>query len=282
MAYLWPTLFAVGIWWFSTVLLMWRLRLPAQHIWRTLFVAWCVLGAGIVLAGMSLDRPTALGACMAFAAALAVWGWHETVYLLGLLTGPRPSACPAGATTFERFRFGVAASLYHELAVLLTVIGVWWWSAGAANTVAAEAFTVLWLLRWSTKINIFFGVHNLHTEFWPERLRYLETYVGNRPNALAAAGSVLLFAALALWVLGSGDAVALPGSLTAGFEPARHALLLTLLALGVAEHVFLAVRLNDEWLWSLAGNGEPAPQRLSVRATLLRDGKLPRIDGRGK
>jgi putative photosynthetic complex assembly protein 2 len=275
MLYLWPTLCAIGIWWLSTLILMWRLRQPDAQTAKTLITVWVILVGGVVLLGASFQAATPLGACMAFGGAMAIWCWHETVYLLGLLTGPRPAACPAGASNAERFRYGVAASLYHELAVLVTAALIWWWAWDAANLVGAKAFTMLWLLRWSTKVNIFFGVTNLHTEFWPDRLRYLESYIGDRPSTLAMTGSAGLISILAVWAMtpyGHADAVYLQS-----FAATSTALLLTLVMLGALEHLFLALRVRDEWLWSLAGQGRAPQEPLSVRAALARDGKLPDI-----
>ena len=138
MVYFWPTVFALALWWASTVILLKRIKMPDSHRGGTLTAAWMILLLGVVLFGFSLPLATPLGACVAFAGALAIWCWHETVYLLGFLTGPRPLACPPDASGSERIRYGIAASLYHELAVLLTVGLLWWWSAGADNALGAK------------------------------------------------------------------------------------------------------------------------------------------------
>ena len=102
-----------------------------------------------------------------------------------MVTGPRPRACPAGASGSERFVLGVKASLWHELAIVATAALLAWLTWGAANTTALITFVVLWLMRWSAKLNIFLGVRNLHQEFWPDHLSYLGSYVGRRAaNAL--------------------------------------------------------------------------------------------------
>ncbi|MEM6819472.1 MAG: DUF3623 family protein [Pseudomonadota bacterium] len=275
MVYFWPTVFALALWWSSTVILLKRIKMPDSHRGGTLTAAWMILLVGVVLFGFSLTLATPLGACMAFAGALAIWCWHEAVYLLGYLTGPRPLACPPDASGSERFRYGIAASLYHELAVLLTVGLLWWWSAGADNALGAKVLTALWLLRWSTKINIFFGVANLHTEFWPERLRYLESYVGQQPNRSAMLVSGLLITLLAVWAVVSGGAA--DGLAAPGYSATATALLLALIILGALEHVLLALRVKDEWLWSLAVEPTTEAAPISVRASLATDGKLPNI-----
>ncbi|MEL7311021.1 MAG: DUF3623 family protein [Pseudomonadota bacterium] len=275
MTYLWPALCAIGIWWLGTLLLLWRLRLPDANTGTTLVWVWAFLVLGVVLIGASLTSATPLGACMAFGGAMAIWCWHETVYMLGLLTGPRPASCPPGVDNRQRFHFGVLASLYHELAVFATAILIWWWAWDAANLVGAKAFTMLWLLRWSTKINIFFGVANLHTEFWPDRLRYLESYVGNKPSAGAMVGSSLLVLLLAFWALTPYGHDG--GIYSDAYAASSSALLVTLVLLGALEHLLLGLRVKDEWLWSLAGQDLRAREPLSVRASLARDGRLPDI-----
>lgn len=275
MTYLWPALCAIGIWWLGTLLLLWRLRLSSAHTATTLVWVWMILLFGVVLIGGSLNAATPLGACMAFGGAMSIWCWHETVYMLGLLTGPRPAPCPPDADNVQRFRFGVLASLYHELAVLLTAILIWWWAWDAANLVGAKAFTILWLLRWSTKVNIFFGVANLHTEFWPDRLRYLESYVGNKPSVGAMIGAFALIVLLSVWALTPYSHAG--GIYSDAYSVSASALLLTLVLLGGLEHLLLGLRVKDEWLWSLAGQNPRTQAPLSVRASLVRHGQLPDI-----
>lgn len=277
MLYLWTALFALGSWWLSTLLLLKRVQLPDSSNRQTLLVVSAVLLFGVLLIGISLQLESALGACIGFGGALAVWCWHEAVYLLGMLTGPRPLPCPPHARLADRFRFGIKTSLYHELAVLLTVAVVWLWSFGEPNAVGAKALTMLWLLRWSTKINIFFGVINLHTEFWPDRLRYLETYVGDRPNRWAMLGSLALIMLLGAWAL---LPVLQDGGSNAMHQTAAAMLLMMLVGLGALEHVLLGLRVRDEWLWTLAGPPASSPKPVSVRAALLRDGKRPDIQGK--
>ena len=198
-----PIALAIGLWWLTTILLLWRMRLAPATFPATMIVATVAGAAGCAGFWYSLGMDGTLGAYVAFSSALAIWCWHETGYFLGYVTGPRPRACPDGETRWQRFRFGVRASLYHELAIIATGCAMLLLADGAANDVGAKTFTVLWLMRWSTKMNIFFGVANLHQHFWPERLRYLGSYVTERNGNGFFPVSIALAVALALWVADS-------------------------------------------------------------------------------
>jgi putative photosynthetic complex assembly protein 2 len=187
-------------------------------------------------------------------------------YFLGFVTGPRPEACPPGATGAGRFGFGVQASLWHELAIIATgaalVIATW----GAANQVGTWTFLVVWWMRWSAKLNIFLGVRNLHVEFWPEHLRYLASYVHKASmNSLfpwTMIGSTFVVAALVAQAQGAG---------VTPFERTGLMLLASLVVLGALEHVFLLARVPDALLWRLA-TGE---RRAAPFSPELRSGQNP-------
>jgi putative photosynthetic complex assembly protein 2 len=194
-----------------------------------------------------------------FVAALAVWAWHEVSYLFGYVSGPRPEACPPGLTTLQRFRRGVKTCLYHELAVIATAALLLALTINAANRLALSTFVVLWLMRWSAKLNIFFGVRNLHQEYWPAHLRYLQSYVGVRPwnalfpwSLLAGASAILLLLSGAVQPAGAGRTASL--------------LLVTLLVLALLEHSLMMLRVDDDRLWlpSLRRRGSTA-ERLKAK-----------------
>ncbi|MEL7536713.1 MAG: putative photosynthetic complex assembly protein PuhE [Pseudomonadota bacterium] len=235
---------AVAVWWTATALALYRLRQdPATF--PTTFAASTLVGiVSVWLIVISAGDASAAGALTGFIGAIGVWSWHEIAYLTGYVSGPKPAACPPGVSNSERFRRGVRACLYHEIAIVVTAVMLIITLAAAANAVAAWTFAALWLMRWSTKLNIFLGVRNLHTEFWPTHLQYLTTYTRQRRmNALFPLS--LIAAALAIWwvyeswLAGSDGAYASIGG----------TLLTTLLALAVLEHLFLMLKVPDDWLW---------------------------------
>lgn len=274
MQILTPLLVAVGLWWLFTVVLLYRLGKPVRTYRTTLLVLTAVGVVGVVGAFDSVSRPTVPGAYQGFIAALAIWAWHEASYFLGFLTGPRPEACPPDVSPLRRFGYGIQASLYHELAIILTGAALWLPAIGADNRVAAATFTVLWLMRWSAKLNIFLGVRNLHREFWPERMRYLASFASETRSSPLMVVSLAAGLGACAWLL---RGVAAPAA--GPFEITAAVLVATLLALACLEHVLLVLRVPDAWLWKLgtSGRGDDASPhtRISVRASLKSSGRLP-------
>jgi putative photosynthetic complex assembly protein 2 len=185
------------------------------------------------------------GAYISFLSALAVWGWLEMSFLMGFITGPRRTGCPADAAGWRRFQLAVQALLYHELAILaaagLLVLLTW----HAPNQTGTLAFLILAAMRISAKLNIFLGVPNLTDEFLPARLAYLKSYFRTRAwnwlfpvSILGSTGVAIILARRAL-AADSSDAV---GS----------ALLFTLVALAILEHFFMIMPLPDAALWRWA------------------------------
>ena len=235
---------AVAVWWLATALALYRLRQHPATFPATLAATTLIGIVSVWLIVVSANTATVLSAVVAFVGAVGVWSWHEVAYLTGFVSGPVPAACPPGASFGERFRAGVRTCLYHEVAIVVTAVMLIVMLANAANPVAAWTFAALWLMRWSAKMNIFLGVRNLHTEFWPRHLKYLESYTRQRrmnalfPLSLLAAGGAMW------WVLGVWFADA-EGAYTA----VGGTLLMTLLALAVLEHLLLMLKVPDEWLW---------------------------------
>lgn len=221
--------------------------------------------AGLATIVITRDWTGMAGAYLAFLGGLALWAWHEMSYFLAVVTGPRPAACPPGVSGARRFWHGVQASLWHELAVLATTGVLAWVTWDSANPFGTITFAVLWVMRWSAKLNIFLGVRNLHEEFWPDHLRYLGSYVRTAPMNLLFPVS-MVGAGLALaWMIQQAVAAGVPGLDQAGWM-----LVATLLALAILEHVLMFLRVPDEVLWRLATGHEPddddaeiAPAKLS-------------------
>ena len=178
--YVLPVSFAVAIWWLSTVVLIYRTGMPRASYPATLGAATIVALAGIWAIVASRSAVTDAAMYAGFAGAIAVWGWHEVTYLFGFVSGPRPAACPPSCTGWRRFAFGLRACAYHEFLVVATagVLTLLTW--GHPNRISLCAFVILWLMRWSAKLNIFLGVRNLHSEYWPEHLAYLKSFTRQR------------------------------------------------------------------------------------------------------
>ena len=241
-----PVLFAIFVWWFSTgvVLLLNGMR-------RTTF-RWSVLISSVVaiaaLYGLSHTAGTlsVVNAYCAFTCALLVWGWHELTFLTGWLTGPRQQVCTA-AGGWPRFSQAVAAILWHELGILaggLAIAAITW---NAPNQVGLWTFAVLWIMRTSAKLNLFFGVRNLSEEFLPAHLTYMGTYFKRRPmNAFLPVSIVISAVALLLIALRAIDIE------TVLAEKVGLVLVGSMLAMAILEHFLLVLPLPSTALWRWA------------------------------
>ena len=239
--------FAVFIWWFSTgiVLLLNGMQRRAYR-WSLLISSVLGLTALYALAHTARQSDMAAVYC-AFTSALLVWGWHELSFLTGWITGPRTTAIAPSLSGWPRFVQAVRAILWHELAILgvgLTIVAITW---GAPNQVGTWTFLVLWAMRTSAKLNLFFGVRNLSEEFLPPHLAYLQSFFRRRamnllfPFCVTAASGVL-----AVMVLHASEAG------TSATDVLGLTLVGTLLALAILEHWMLVLPVSTTALWRWA------------------------------
>lgn len=264
-----PLLVALLLWWFSTGAILWLVRLPrATFGWSLGLTASLAAAAAVGLAVTRADTGP-VGAYVAFGCALAIWGWHEAAFLMGVVTGPRRTPLPDGATGWARFRASAETVIHHELALAGTAVGIAALGWGAPNPIGALTFALLLGLRLSTKLNIYLGVANLPTTFLPAPLAYLESYFRRRafnplfPLSLAACAGVTV-------LLGRA---ALDPTATAG-EATGWALLSALSALGLLEHLFLMLPSPDRALWGWALGSAPKAAR-SDDTLLMAAGREP-------
>ncbi|HSG87984.1 MAG TPA: putative photosynthetic complex assembly protein PuhE [Pseudomonadales bacterium] len=243
----WPLLLTLLFWWGSTGVILYLASRPALRplaMWGASALAAAALVGLLASSGVA----DAASAYCAFTCGLLIWGWVEMSYLAGVVTGPRWAQvpCPPGATTGRRFLLGIATSLYHELAVIGIGVALVVLTLDAPNRVGAWTFVILWVMRWSAKLNLFLGVPNLNAEFFPAHLRYLETYIARRPMNLLFPLSVTIGTALA--------ALLIAGAFTTAseFESVAGLTLGTLLGLAVLEHWFMVIPLRDAELWRWA------------------------------
>ncbi|MCX7225605.1 MAG: putative photosynthetic complex assembly protein PuhE, partial [Burkholderiales bacterium] len=187
------------------------------------------------------------GAYCAFTCALLAWGWNELSFLTGWITGPRTTALPKGASGWFRFVESLRAVLWHELAILVVGVAILVMTWDAPNQVGTGTYLVLWVMRTSAKLNLFFGVRNLSEAFLPAHLAYLESFFRRRPmNAFfpfsVAAASVVL---MMLVNFASSP-------FTSPAQVVGATLVCTLLALAIVEHLMLVLPLDTTALWRWA------------------------------
>ena len=247
-----PALFVIAVWWASTGVVLRVVWLPPATHRVSIVVAAILALAG--LGGIVWSRPLSepLAAYVGFAGAMAIWGFHELLFLLGKITGSRRiGRDPAGS----RFVQATLAIIHHELALAATLVVLAAVSWGAPNHVARDTFFVLWIMRLSSKLNLFLGVPNVTEKFVPQHLRYLVTYFRRaRMNALMPFSIVVGCASVALWVSGAVEA----GS---PFVRTWNLLLGSLMALAVIEHIFMTLPVNEArlWTWLIRRSGPRQP-----------------------
>jgi putative photosynthetic complex assembly protein 2 len=240
-------LFAVFIWWFSTGLILLLDNLPRGTFRWSLVISSGVAVAALVGLAHTAGQTSVAGTYCAFTCALLVWGWHELSFLTGWITGPRQQALQTGAVGWQRFVQAVQAILWHELAILavgLIIVAITW---GQPNQTGTATFGVLWAMRTSAKLNLFYGVRNLSEEFLPPHLVYLQSYFRRRamnaffPFAVAAACAVLV-----------GLVVQALGASTPPIQALGLTLVGTMLSLAILEHALLVLPVNATAMWSWA------------------------------
>lgn len=261
LAYGLPALFAMFIWWISTGVVLYVVGRPATTHTNAMLVISALAAGALYGLWTTSDDASVVGAYVAFAAALMVWAWHEMSFLTGKVTGPRTTPCPGrpDEPTSRRAPLlpAIESVIYHEIAIALTAMLIFALTFDAPNQVGLWTFVILWLMRLSAKLNIYFGVQNLTEQFLPNHLQYLKTYFCRRPMngffPITVTVSTIITALLA--------AAALHASATP-FQVTGLTFLTILMALAVLEHWFLVIPIPAErlWSWGLASRSQPPPE----------------------
>ena len=240
-------LLALFVWWFATGAILFVVKGADRrgrdaHVWSVL-LGLPVLFAGVAGFLHTLDDGSVGSVYLAFFSALLIWGWIELAFLSGVVTGPNRFDCPKDAPEWERFVRAWGTIAYHECLLAATLLLMAWLSWGAENIFGFWTFAVLFFARVTAKLNLFFGVPKINTEFLPEPLRHLPSHFRiSKMNAFFPVSVTALTFALGCW-LERLHAVDDPAQLV-GF-----ALLAAMTALALLEHWFMVLPLPDEKLW---------------------------------
>ena len=248
--------FAIFIWWFSTGIVILLNRMSRTAVALSLALSSLLGVASLVGLAHTAQQTGVAGAYCAFTCALLAWGWNELSFLTGWITGPRTTALAQGAVGWPRFVQSVRAVLWHELAILLVgcaIVAITW---DAPNQVGTGTYLVLWIMRTSAKLNMFFGVRNLSEEFLPAHLAYLESFFRRRRFNAFFPFAVAL-ASVCLWWL----AAYASSPLTSQAQAVGAVLVGTLLALAIIEHFMLVLPLDTTalWRWALRKKQDTSP-----------------------
>lgn len=238
---------AIFLWWFSTGAILLVVRRAdrkggAAHMTAVL-IGLPFLALGMIAIAASLHTGSLMSVYYGFLGALAVWGWIELAFLAGVVTGPMKDPCPEGLTGQSRFGRAFATVAHHEILLLVGLLCLVVGSIGAENRMALATYLILFLARISAKLNLFFGVPRINTEFVPAQLDHLKSYFRKGPVTLAFP--------LAITVLTALLAVCFERLMTAEalVTQAGFALLTALAALALLEHWLMVIPLPDAKLW---------------------------------
>ncbi|MCE8009713.1 putative photosynthetic complex assembly protein PuhE [Aestuariivita sp.] len=240
-------LIALFVWWFATGAILMVVKYADRRGLRAR--QWAVIGGLPMLAlgvwgySSSLTDMSITGAYVGFLSALAIWGWIELAFLTGIISGPIQKPCPQDIPEWERFLRAWGTVAFHELllvvALIVTLVEGW----GAANAFGMWTFVVLYGARISAKLNLYFGVPKINTEFLPTALMHLPSHFRiARLNWLFPISVTALTFAVACW-LERLHAATTPG------EAIGFALLTAITALALLEHWLMVLPLPDERLW---------------------------------
>ncbi|MEX6504839.1 putative photosynthetic complex assembly protein PuhE [Jiella sp. M17.18] len=269
-AYLYPALFALFVWWASTVLIIYLDGLKRWTFKYSMVGATIVFAVSLIGLYTSARDASVTGAYLAFTFGLLAWGWQEMSFYMGYVTGPRKAPCPENCRGLKHFGHAVQTSLYHELAIIVAagaVVGLTW---GAPNHIGLWTFMVLWWMHQSAKLNVFFGVRNLNEEFLPEHLEFLKGFLNKRSMNLLFPFSVTISTVItALLVVAATSADA------SMFERAGYTFLAVLMALAILEHWMLVLPMPAGAIWSpaLKSRGERTPFEAEIVVGFLGAGK---------
>jgi putative photosynthetic complex assembly protein 2 len=243
--------FAIFIWWFSTGIVILLNRMSRTAVTLSLVIS-SALGIG-ALVGLShtAQQTGIMGAYCAFTCALLAWGWNELSFLTGWITGPQKTAILKSTT------------VWHELAILtvgLAIVVITW---DAPNQVGTGTYLVLWTMRTSAKLNLFFGVRNLSEEFLPVHLAYLESFFKRRRMNAFFPFAVVSASACLWWLVDFANQ-----PMTTPAQVVGSVLVGTMLALAILEHLMLVLPLDTTALWRWAirkqNTETPAPYAAHV------------------
>lgn len=238
---------AIFTWWFFTgvILLIVRTSDVGKEVahGRSVFLSIPIAALGVAGLVISATALNLTNVYVAFISALLVWGWIELAFLAGIITGPERTDCPAEMKGWDRFYRAYSTLMYHELLLVGALLVIVVICADAPNTFGMWTYLVLYAARISAKLNIYFGVPRINTEFVPRPLEHLKSYFtqGRITMAFPIGVTFLSFAVACFaerWFASTTTAQAV------GF-----ALLTSMAALAAIEHWLMVVPLPDAKLW---------------------------------
>jgi putative photosynthetic complex assembly protein 2 len=246
---------ALFVWWFSTGVVLYLVGRSAGRSFWSVGIAALLFAVALYGLARSATDASVTGAYVAFVSAILLWGTQEFAFLAGFVTGSQSLPCPDECRGWRRVILAFKSVVYHEVALILTgvaAIAVAW---DGDNQFGGWTFVILWVMRVSSKVNLFAGVPVLNHEFLPPRLNYLATFFSKGPVNPFFPSAVTIATGFATLLLGR----ALLGDPSA-FRSTGDMLLASLLILGILEHWFMIVPMPIATLWSWGMRSRPAEE----------------------
>lgn len=173
-----PALFALFIWWASTLAVMLVYRRPRLYRWGFTLATFALLFACYGLWATRNDT-SMVGAYVAFLCGVTFSGWHLLTFYTGVATGPR---LLARHERWPRLAQAIYAGLYHELIgigfALLGLALTW----GGTNIAGIGTLLVLWVMHQSARLNVLLGVRNFDAHMLPAHLEWVTRVVSRRTS----------------------------------------------------------------------------------------------------
>jgi len=239
-------LVALFSWWLGTGAILWLVRLPARLFRRSMLALSLLTLLSLVVTDWSMRRSGMAADYAGFISVIVMWGWHEMAFLSGWITGPRRIAQEPGVRGWQRFSQAVQALLHHEIGLLVNFALLFWLQRGQPNHVALCTFSLLWCMRVSAKLNLFFGVPHVGEQYLPLHFAYLASYFRRSPVTGCFFITMSLSAGTWVWLVAQAQRSAT--ELTTGWV-----LLASLLGLAIVEHLLMVFALPLKRLsgWAL-------------------------------
>ena len=238
---------ALFAWWIFTGLILLVVRM-ADRRGKDTHLTLTVVALGIFIGGLwgfheTLGMSDTFGVYLGFMSVLAIWGWIELAFLSGVITGPNKLSAPREVPEWQRFVRAWGTVAYNEILLFFVLIGLCYISRGQINVFGLWTFVILYVARVSAKLNLYFGVPRINTEFIPSRLNHMTSYFRKaKLNWLFPVSVTLLTFAVAFCV------ECVSGAQSFG-EQVGFTLLATLSSLALLEHWLMVVPLPDAKLW---------------------------------
>jgi putative photosynthetic complex assembly protein 2 len=254
-------------WWLGTGVILWLVRLPVRSFAWSMALMTVVLGLSLWGTAASMRESTVLNAYLGFVSVILMWSWHELAFLTGMITGPRKVGLDPEVVGGQRFGQSVMALLHHEVALLFNFLVLLAMQQGQPNHVALCTFALLWCMRLSAKLNLYFGVPQVGEQYLPGHLAYMASYF--RRSRVTACYYLTMGLSVGAWMW-----LVWPSPADSAVRSTGSVLLASLLGLAIIEHLLMvfALPLQRLWGWAMSRGAETAPARPLASAGNLSGG----------